>query len=86
VAKVEPAALLRTSGPHRESYVCSAVFFLKPATARPRADSFTIGQTKRIGPAAGLSTTLVLDPQAPDFSTDAGNSVLIVTTKSRTAL
>jgi hypothetical protein len=29
-----------------------------------------------------LSTTLVLEPQTPDFSTDAGNSALIVTTKS----
>jgi hypothetical protein len=29
-----------------------------------------------------LSTTLVLEPEAADFSTDAGNSALIAITKS----
>src|SRR6266550_3108602 len=43
-------------------------------------------RTKRIRPAASLSTTLVLHRQAPDFSTDAGNSALIAATKSRTAV
>jgi hypothetical protein len=32
--------------------------------------------------AANLNTTLVLEPAAADFSTDAGNSALIVATKS----
>jgi hypothetical protein len=34
------------------------------------------------GAAADLHTTLVLERDAPDFSTDAGNSALIVKTKS----
>jgi hypothetical protein len=32
--------------------------------------------------AAGLITTLVLESEAPDFSTGVDNSALIVTTKS----
>jgi hypothetical protein len=32
--------------------------------------------------AAGLNTTLVLEPDLPDFSTDAGNSALIFKTIS----
>jgi hypothetical protein len=71
---------------HRTLYVCSAVFFVKPAMGQPGLDDFAIGLTKWIRPAAGLSTTLVLYPQAPDFSTGAGNSALIVTTKFRTAV
>jgi hypothetical protein len=35
---------------------------------------------------ADLHATLVLEPEAPDFSTEAGNSALIVTTKSPQAL
>jgi hypothetical protein len=74
------------SGHHRMHYVCSAVFFLKLARGQLRHGDFTIGRTRMNRPAAGLGTTLVLDRQAPDFSTDAGNSALIATTKSRTAL
>src|SRR5882672_690578 len=51
------------------------VHFLSPVHAR----------TKRIRPVASLSTTLVLRRQAPDFSTDASNSALILATKSPTA-
>jgi hypothetical protein len=32
--------------------------------------------------ATNLNTTLVLEPGQPDFSTDAGNSALIVKTKA----
>src|SRR5450755_5183889 len=37
---------------------------------------------RRKFPCVNLHATLVLEPAAPDFSTDAGNSALIVSTKS----
>jgi hypothetical protein len=62
--------------------VCGAVFFSDPEQADcARWLRDRCGLTEN-SPGTGLSTTLVLEQEAPDFSTDAGNSALIVTTKS----
>jgi hypothetical protein len=72
VAKMEPAALLRTLALISDVNVCSAIF---------SAESDD-GSQWRTRAAADLHTTLVLEREAPDFSTDAGNSALIIKTKS----
>jgi hypothetical protein len=57
--------------------VCGAIYFL-----HERDRGLRNGTQEQEFTATNLHTTLVLEPQAPDFSTDAGNSDLIVTTKS----
>jgi hypothetical protein len=72
---------------HNVKAMCAAQYFSSNRQRSAMRRQFhDRGGRKELVPAAGLSTTLVLDPQAPDFSTDTGNSALIVTTKSRTAL
>jgi hypothetical protein len=58
--------------------VCAAQYTSPGHTVRPRASGSAITADHRQSAAAGLSTTLVLRVAAPDFSTDAGNSALIV--------
>jgi len=58
--------------------MCAAQYTSPGHTARPRASGSAITADHRQSAAAGLSTTLVLRVAAPDFSTDAGNSALIV--------
>jgi hypothetical protein len=76
VAKMEPAALLRTLALISDVNVCSAIF---------SAESDD-GSQWRTRAAADLHTTLVLEREAPDFSTDAGNSALIIKRNLRCAL
>jgi hypothetical protein len=72
LAKLEPAALLRTLALLSDIDVCSAIFLAEPMMVRKWASRA----------ASDLHTTLVLERKPPDFSTDAGNSALIVKTKS----
>jgi hypothetical protein len=72
LAKLEPAALLRTLALISDITVCSAIFVAERNEGRK--------WTSRA--ASDLHTTLVLEREPPDFSTDAGNSALIVKTKS----
>jgi hypothetical protein len=63
-------------------HVCAAVFFMKPATDRPSIAGLAVAAGAGNTADAELHQTLVLASGARVFSTDAGNSALIVTRKS----
>jgi hypothetical protein len=72
LAKLEPAAPLRTLALISD-IMCAAQYSLPNAMQ---------GRKWASRAASDLHTTLVLEREPPDFSTDAGNSALIVKTKS----
>jgi hypothetical protein len=74
---MEPAALLRTLA-YTPRHGCGAICVTEPHRPAARRQLNSLGADHRQSSADDLSTTLVLCAKAPVFSTDAGNSALIV--------